>query len=289
MPWRTGTGKTTIAKIYGKILAFMGMLSKGHEDPILLGASELIGGHEGDTEKKVNEAIDSAMGKVLVIDEAYALSKSKYGKDALDVLTARVQSGAQDLACILCGYEDEMQELFQTCNPGLSGRFKWNERIRFSDYSKDELATIMEDMAARLGASVAREVAVAAVENDLMKKAMKPHFQNAREVLNMCETAVDRFLMRPPSQQRFDEKGRMVLQPCDLYTTLHKPDAAKDVLSKLVNAEHIVEHMSSLEKDIVMEKRRREIMQQPFDPTPYLCGYVFSGPAGTGRCSRTSN
>ena len=110
-------GKTTIAGLYGKILCEMGYLSCG--EVVVIGASRLTGEHVGSTAKKVNDLLDSIEGKVLVIDEAYVLAGTVYGREALDVLVERVQCTAgEDFAVILCGYEDAMKKMFLDCNPG---------------------------------------------------------------------------------------------------------------------------------------------------------------------------
>lgn len=115
-----GTGKTTIASLYGRILAELGYLSKG--EVIVVGASKLTGEAVGTTAAKVNALLDSAKGKVLVIDEAYVLARSNslYGKEALDTLVERVQGTPdEDFAVILCGYESEMMAMLRDGNPGM--------------------------------------------------------------------------------------------------------------------------------------------------------------------------
>ena len=114
-----GTGKTTIAKLYGRILVELGFLSNG--EVILVGASKLIGEAVGTTAGKVNSLLDSVKGKVLVIDEAYVLARpnSLYGREALDTLVERVQGTAdEDFAVILCGYKSDMMTMLRDGNPG---------------------------------------------------------------------------------------------------------------------------------------------------------------------------
>ncbi len=96
-----GTGKTTVATIYDKLLAEMGFMSNG--EVVMVDASKLTGAFVGSTATKTNDLLDAVQGKVLVIDEAYVLADSQYGREALDVLVERVQGGAEDFAVILCG------------------------------------------------------------------------------------------------------------------------------------------------------------------------------------------
>jgi hypothetical protein len=184
-----GTGKTSIAKLYGKILVELGYLTNG--EVILMGASTLIGGHVGETQGKVNNLIDSVKGKVLVIDEAYILGGgSHYGKEALDTLVERVQGvPGEDFAVILCGYEYEMNAMMRDCNPGLKRRFQSDNAFMFADFNDDELATIMVKKAADVGFKVTRDLAMSCVDNVLAQQRAKPHFGNAGSVQVLLDDA----------------------------------------------------------------------------------------------------
>ena len=185
-----GTGKTTVAKVYGKILNEMGFLSSG--EVMVVGASTLTGAHVGSTAAKVNAVIDSCAGKVLVIDEAYILGQSAYGKEALDTLVERVQgTGTEDFAVIMCGYEDPMRTMFRECNPGLARRFKLDgdSPIKFQDYDDAQLTAIMLARAAGTGLSLDADLAHAAVSRILSKLRAKPNFGNAGAVNNMLDNA----------------------------------------------------------------------------------------------------
>ena len=138
-----GTGKTSIARVYGKILLELGYLTNG--EVIVVGASKLVGQYIGSTPVIVNNLIDSVKGKVLVIDEAYILGgRGSHNKEALDTLVERVQGvPGENFAVIMCGYEDEMNAMMRDCNPGLKRRFQADNAFMFADYNDDELATIM--------------------------------------------------------------------------------------------------------------------------------------------------
>ena len=113
-----------MAKLYGRILAALGFLSDGTVE--LKTPSDLTGSAVGETAEKTTAVIENARGKVLVIDEAYALNESTggYGREALDTLVSRVHNKpGDDIAVIMCGYEDNMREMLRTCNPGLARRF----------------------------------------------------------------------------------------------------------------------------------------------------------------------
>lgn len=139
-----GTGKTTIAKMLGKIYKQMGLLSNGkvHE----VGRAELVGQYIGQTAPKVKEMIEKARGGVLFIDEAYSLIRSKedskdYGQEVVETLVKEMSDGPGDIAIIVAGYPKEM-DIFLDSNPGFKSRF--NIYFDFPDYLPQELSQIVE-------------------------------------------------------------------------------------------------------------------------------------------------
>ncbi|HHG85694.1 MAG TPA: AAA family ATPase, partial [Bacteroidetes bacterium] len=137
-----GTGKTTVAKMLGKIYHKMGLLSKGHVHEV--GRAELVGEFIGQTAPKVKEAIKKASGGILFIDEAYAMVRSKedfkdYGREVIEILIKEMSDGVNGLAVLVAGYPDEM-ETFLESNPGLKSRF--NMHYDFPDYLPQELQKI---------------------------------------------------------------------------------------------------------------------------------------------------
>ncbi|MEU1470441.1 AAA family ATPase [Streptomyces sp. NPDC005761] len=138
-----GTGKTTVARIIGKVFAGLGLLSSGHV--IEAQRVDLVGQHLGSTAIKTSKVIDSALNGVLFIDEAYALSNSGYsggdafGDEALQVLLKRAEDDRDRLVVVLAGYRDEMVGLL-AANPGLVSRF--TTRVDFPSYSAQELVLI---------------------------------------------------------------------------------------------------------------------------------------------------
>ncbi|RYG65008.1 AAA family ATPase [archaeon] len=209
-----GTGKTTVATLYGKLLAEMGFLSNG--EVIVRGASSLTGAHIGSTAKIVNELMDSLTGKVLVIDEAYVLADTQYGREALDVLVECVQ-GVEDFAVILCGYNDPIRKMLKDCNPGLARRFKLDDAFMFDDYFDAELQQIMLDMSANMGLHVTSEVAATVVRRVLSKQRARAHFGNAGAVKNSLERATIVVMSRP---DRCKEMGRWLVQESDFESAI---------------------------------------------------------------------
>jgi len=136
-----GTGKTTIARKLGEVYRYLGVLSKGHF--VETDRSGLVGGYLGQTAIKTAEVLESALGGILFIDEAYSLSSKdgndQYGQEAIDTLLKYMEDHRDDLIVIVAGYEKPMG-LFIQSNSGLKSRF--NKYFYFNDYSEDELFKI---------------------------------------------------------------------------------------------------------------------------------------------------
>ncbi|MFJ3494521.1 AAA family ATPase [Streptomyces sp. NPDC086091] len=148
----SGTGKTTVARILGRVFYALGLLGGDHL--VEAQRADLVGEYLGQTAVKANELIDSALGGVLFVDEAYSLSNTGYGKgdaygdEALQVLLKRAEDNRDHLVVILAGYPEGMDRLL-TANPGLSSRF--TTRVDFPSYRPLELTSIGEVLAAENG------------------------------------------------------------------------------------------------------------------------------------------
>jgi tetratricopeptide (TPR) repeat protein len=148
----SGTGKTTVARILGRVFYALGLLGGDHL--VEAQRADLVGEYLGQTAVKANELIDSAIGGVLFVDEAYSLSNSGYGKgdaygdEALQVLLKRAEDNRDHLVVILAGYPEGMDRLL-AANPGLSSRF--TTRVDFPSYRPLELTSIGEVLAAENG------------------------------------------------------------------------------------------------------------------------------------------
>jgi hypothetical protein len=148
----SGTGKTTVARILGRVFYALGLLGGDHL--VEAQRADLVGEYLGQTAVKANELIDSAIGGVLFVDEAYSLSNTGYGKgdaygdEALQVLLKRAEDNRDHLVVILAGYPEGMDRLL-AANPGLSSRF--TTRVDFPSYRPLELTSIGEVLAAENG------------------------------------------------------------------------------------------------------------------------------------------
>jgi AAA+ superfamily predicted ATPase len=185
-----GTGKTTVARLLGKIFQGLGVLKGGQLVEVDRGG--LVCGYVGQTAIKTQEVIDKAMDGVLFIDEAYTLNVGKgendFGQEAVDTLLKAMEDNRDRMIVIVAGYEEPMDE-FLDSNPGLKSRF--NKYIRFDDYSPEQLIKILEGMCSGKDYKLSPEARTAAIEYfDNCLKTQEENFANAREVRNFLEKAI---------------------------------------------------------------------------------------------------
>ena len=186
-----GTGKTTVARILAGLYAAIGVLSKGQL--VEVDRSGLVAGFVGPTALKTQDVIQSAMGGVLFIDEAYALSNggdNDFGQEAIDTILKAMEDHRDDLIVIVAGYT-ELMEGFISSNPGLQSRF--NKYFYFDDYNGTQLMAIFDNMCRKNGYSLddeARETAEKFFTQ--LYETRDENFGNARDARNIFEDMVVR-------------------------------------------------------------------------------------------------
>lgn len=181
-----GTGKTMIARLMARIYKSLGILTKGQL--VEVDRSGLVAGYVGQTAAKTQAAIEKALGGVLFIDEAYALTYKKegndFGQEAVDTLLKMMEDNRDDLVVIVAGYDGLMDEFIRS-NPGLESRF--NRYLHFDDYSIEEMLQIF-DMRVSNGGYTLNENAKDEVKAFIEKENYDPiSFGNARGVRNLFE------------------------------------------------------------------------------------------------------
>lgn len=185
-----GTGKTTVARIVGRIYKQIGLLSKGHF--IEVSRTDLIAGYQGQTALKVKKVIERAKGGVLFIDEAYSITENdhsdSYGRECLTELTKALEDYREDLVVIVAGYTEPMNKFFES-NPGLKSRF--NTFIEFENYQMKELEEILVKMCEKNDYLLSQEVKESVkvfFENEINRK--NENFANGRLVRNVYDNLV---------------------------------------------------------------------------------------------------
>jgi ATPase family protein associated with various cellular activities (AAA)/AAA lid domain-containing protein/parallel beta helix pectate lyase-like protein len=199
-----GTGKTTVARLYGSVLAELGVLTKGHM--IEAARADLVGQYVGSTAIKTTELVNKAMGGVLFVDEAYTLTAGSggsgpdFGQEAIDALMKMMEDHRDELVVIVAGYS-ELMEKFLESNPGLASRF--TRTIEFPNYSVDELVTITTDLCAKHYYELTDD-AVAAVTEYYRRVPKGATFGNGRVARKLFESMVNsqatRLAGAPPSR-----------------------------------------------------------------------------------------
>ena len=186
-----GTGKTTVARIMADVFKTLGILSRGQL--VEADRSKLVAGYSGQTAIKTNQLIDTAMGGVLFIDEAYTLKSNdtdSFGAEAIDTLLKRLEDDRGKFICIVAGYTDQMHDFIDS-NPGLKSRF--TQTIHFDDYTPDELTQIFLNLSAAKNFTV-DEVTKGAIHRQFEQLYLRrdKNFGNAREARRIFDEAVEK-------------------------------------------------------------------------------------------------
>lgn len=196
-----GVGKTTLARIIGRLFSNLGVL-RGDKFTIVTRA-DLVGEFIGQTALKTRAVCEKSMGGTLFIDEAYALAqggKQDYGREVAQELLVWMLEYPRDLAVIAAGYETEMRD-FLALNPGLPGRFYWT--INLPDYTTEVLVQIVRQAAAKLQLEIEEgaDEMIAYKLNQYREECQTANipFANARDALRLFGNAYDRLLLRQGS------------------------------------------------------------------------------------------
>jgi len=211
-----GTGKTTVARLMGRIYKSLGVLKKGHL--IECDRAALVGEYVGQTAPRTNAVIDSALDGILFIDEAYSLVKEHedYGQEAIETLLKRMEDDRNRMIVIVAGYPEEMERLIHS-NPGLQSRF--NRFIEFPDYTPQELCRIFALMCRKNGLSPTPELKEKVLHHfNYLHLERGENFGNARLVRNCFEAVINGQASRLAASGMFDTRALTMLEVLDLNT-----------------------------------------------------------------------
>ncbi len=213
-----GTGKTSVARILGKIFQEIGILSKGH----LLEAerADLVGEYIGHTAQKTKEMLKRAQGGILFIDEAYSLAQGgekDFGKEAIATIVKGMEDHRDNLIVVLAGYCWEM-DCFMQSNPGLRSRFPI--QIDFPDYDSEELFRIALQMYSDRDYELSNKCRwKLKCILDVFVKNHHPHCGNARYVRNMVEKSIRLQALRIVDREHLSRKDLMTIEEIDLLVS----------------------------------------------------------------------
>jgi len=292
-----GTGKTTVARIIAKLYYAYGLL----ETPNVIEAqrADLVGEYLGATAIKTNELIDSALGGVLFIDEAYSLANEgdgqadRFGSEAVQALLKRAEDDREQLIVILAGYDRQMEE-FLASNPGLNSRFPL--RIKFAGYTPAELMALARTALAQRGESLSPDAlpALAHMLDDVGRRRLADELGNGRFVRNLLEKAGqarDARVLAERAEPSQDEL--LTLEAGDLrqafaeltarfrgYAEVPTLDSALAELDQLIGLEPVKRqvHEITAQLQVAQLRGRQGLASQP--PARH---FVFTGPPGTGK------
>jgi SpoVK/Ycf46/Vps4 family AAA+-type ATPase len=297
-----GTGKTSVARIVAKIYYAFGLL----DTPTVVEAqrADLVGEYLGATAIKTNELVDSALGGVLFIDEAYSLvndgegHSDRFGNEAVQALLKRAEDERDRLIIILAGYERQMED-FLASNPGLNSRFA--VRIRFPGYSPAELLWLAEAAVAARGESLAPDArsALIRIMDDIGRRRLADELGNGRFVrslIEMARQARDGRVITEAAEPAAAEPTAadlLTLEAADLerafaeltsrfrgYAEAPTLESALAELDELIGLEPVKRQVHQLVAQLQVARLRD---RQGLASQPPARHFVFTGPSGTGK------
>lgn len=282
-----GTGKTTVARIMADVFRTLGIVTRGQL--IEADRSKLVAGYSGQTAIKTNQLIDTAMGGVLFIDEAYTLKSTEgdsFGAEAIDTLLKRLEDDRGKFVCIVAGYTDQMHDFIDS-NPGLKSRF--TQTIHFDDYNPDELTQIYAKMAESKGFHY-DEPTAAAIHRMFEQIYLRrdKNFGNAREVRRLFDGTIER-----QSQRLIDEVATPGFSEEEMFriTIDDLPVAAEDTMRPLDEVLHEIDALVGMKN--VKNTIRSLAVQSMFLKQRSASGvgavrqmamnFIITGSPGTGK------
>ena len=280
-----GTGKTTVARIIGKMLHDMGILQK--DVFVEVDRPKLVGQYIGQTAIQTTDIINSARGGTLFIDEAYTLYRKNddkdFGKEAIDTLLKDMEDHRGEYCVILAGYANEMNEMIRDANPGLASRF--DHKLTISDYSPEELLDILITMADAKNFFI-EKAAKDVILSLINKEKIDDTFDNARYARRLLDTAIERQSARLSEDlDSLSAEDLQILKASDfgvLQKDVSSLDSCLDTLNSLIGLQSVKNEVNSFIRAIRIqnESRKRGLS---IASNPLSLNMVFTGNPGTGK------
>jgi len=283
-----GTGKTTVARLFGELLFDIGVLKRGHL--IESTGKDLIAGYVGQTALKTEGLVEQALDGVLFIDEAYVLTEAErggFGQEAVDTLLTRLENDRKRLVVILAGYPSRMRR-FLDSNPGLSRRFPKDNIFTFPDFQPNELMKIFVQQIRMKNLELlpdAKETIKKIIHGLYAQK--DESFGNAGEMRNLVES-IDR---RRANRIHLNNDSHDTLVTIDdispeyrNYLNSDPPplEAVLKDLDELVGLHEIKNHIKKIAYQLKYEQLRHQI-DPDYSPRKNLQHMIFVGNPGTGK------
>lgn len=285
-----GTGKTTVARLYARLLAAEGVLATGQLQEV--SAADLISPNVGGTAQLTTKRFMEARGGVLFVDEAYALAQHAgaavdFGAEAITTLVKLMEDYRSEVVVIFAGYAAKMEDLLTT-NPGLASRF--TKIIHFDSYTVDELVEIFRARVAAVGLRC-DEATVDAARAALAAMDRGPSFGNARVVREMVDKARVAMAGRLAGHREVTQEDLITLQRSDIRDDAvgrvadvsgQAVSALRAELDAMIGLRGVKRQVADLIDVLALQARQREVGLETTPITPHL---VFAGAPGTGKTS----
>ncbi|KAH8667124.1 P-loop containing nucleoside triphosphate hydrolase protein [Ilyonectria robusta] len=280
-----GTGKSTVAKLYGQIVADLGFLSTNKV--VITNPSDLVSSYVGESEVKMMGILNSTLGKVLIIDDAHTFYQGGERKSShtdpcglcLDMIVSQVHNRPGEDRCIIfAGYADIIEEMFRRANPGLRRRFPLNSAFNFEDYGDEQLNEILRQKMADEDVT-AEQPAMDVAAEVLRRMRDRPNFGNGGDVQNLLDQAKARFLKRTSEDE---QAGMAVLEREDFDPEWNRGAGAskrcESLFEGLIGFEAIISELQDYQR---IAANMRLHGKDPRRRIPFT--FVFRGASGTGK------